>query len=166
MARKHASSPSHSKLYVVASAVFWDAEGIVPTDCLEYGITITGTFYADLIGNVWVTLKEKRRGKLYRGVLFHHDSAHVHTSSQKLAAIWKARFNYSVIHRIRQTWLWVTSVYFLNWKNSWKDANLLRTKMLSAWKLAGLSKRTISDDPEWQSRSVSCFELFQMQFFV
>ena len=37
-------------------------------------------------------LKEKRQGKLWRRVLFYHDNAHVHTSSQALAAIRNAVF--------------------------------------------------------------------------
>jgi len=39
-----------------------------------------------------VALKEKRRGKLRRGVLFHQDNAPAHTSSQALAVIRSAGF--------------------------------------------------------------------------
>ena len=56
----------------VMATVFWDAEGNVLTDCLEHGKTITGTYYADLIRKCRVALKEKRRGKLPRGVPCHH----------------------------------------------------------------------------------------------
>ena len=98
MTWKHACSPPPRKFRVVASArkvmatVFWDAEGTVLTDYLEHGRTITGTYYADLIGKVRAALKEKRRGKLRRGVLFHQDNAPAHTSSQALAAIRNAGF--------------------------------------------------------------------------
>jgi len=49
------------------ATVFWDSEGIVLTDYLEHGTTITGTYYADLIRKC--PAAEKRRGKLRRGVI-------------------------------------------------------------------------------------------------
>jgi len=98
MAWKHVTSPPPRKFRVVASArkvmatVFWDSEGVVLTDYLEHGRTITGTYYADLIGKCRAALKEKRRGKLRRGVLFHQDNAPAHTSSQAMTAIRNAGF--------------------------------------------------------------------------
>ena len=98
MAWKHAYSPSPRKFRIVASArkvmaaVFWDAEGIVLTDYLEHSSTITRPYYADLIGKVRAALKEKRRGKLRHGVLFHQDSEPAHKSSPALAAIRNAGF--------------------------------------------------------------------------
>ena len=56
------------------------------------GSAIRRTYYADLIGKVRAALKEKRRGKLRRGVLFHQDNTLPHTSSQALAAIPSAGF--------------------------------------------------------------------------
>ena len=47
----------------VMATVLSDAEGTVLTDYLKHGSTITGTYYADLIGKVRVALKKKRRGK-------------------------------------------------------------------------------------------------------
>jgi len=91
-------SPLPRKFRVGVSArkvmvtVFWDAEEIVLVDYLEHGSTITGPYYADLIGKVLAALKENRRGKLRRGVLFHQDNAPAHTSSVALAAIRNAGF--------------------------------------------------------------------------
>jgi len=76
----------------VMATVFWDAEGIVLIDYLEHGSTITGTYYADLIEKCRAALKEKRRGKLRHGVLFHQDNAPAHTSSQARTAIRNAGF--------------------------------------------------------------------------
>jgi len=42
------------------ATVFWDSEGIVLTDYLEHGRTITGTYYTDLIRRCPAALKEKR----------------------------------------------------------------------------------------------------------
>jgi len=50
------------------ATVFWDAEGIVLIDYLEYGSTITGICCADLIRKAQVALKEKRQGKLHHRV--------------------------------------------------------------------------------------------------
>jgi len=75
------TSPPSRKFLVVASVckvvatVFGDSEGIVLIDYVERGSTITGTYCADVIGKCRVALKEKRRGKLRRGVLFHQDNA-------------------------------------------------------------------------------------------
>jgi len=93
MAWKHVISPPPRKFCVLVSArkvmatVFWDAEEIVLIDCLKHGSTITGTYYTDLIGKCRAALKEKRRGKLHRGVLFHQDNAPALTSSQAWTAI-------------------------------------------------------------------------------
>ena len=96
MAWKHACSSPPRKFRIIAStckvmtSVFWDAEGTVLTDYLEHSSTITN--YADLVGKLRTALKEKRLGKLWCGVPFHQDNAHVRTSSQVLAAIQNAGF--------------------------------------------------------------------------
>jgi len=61
MAWKRITSPPAIKFHVVMSViitVFWDSEAIVLTDYLEHGSTITGTYYADLIGQCRAVLKE------------------------------------------------------------------------------------------------------------
>jgi hypothetical protein len=50
--------------------VFWDVEGIILTDYLEKGATIRGSYNMTLIATLRDAIKEKRRGKLRRGVLF------------------------------------------------------------------------------------------------
>jgi len=98
MAWKCVTSPPPRQFHVFAWAckvmatVCWDSEGIVLIDYLEHGRTITGTYYADLIRKCWAALKEKRQGKLWRGLLFHQDNAPAHSSSQALTAIRNAGF--------------------------------------------------------------------------
>jgi len=76
MAWKHVSFPPARKLRVVASAhevmatVLGDAEGIVLIDYLQYGRTITGIYYADLIRKARAALKEKRWGSCVMGCCF------------------------------------------------------------------------------------------------
>ena len=86
------------KFKVVTSAkkimlsVFWDAKGIIMTDYLPHGKTITGKYYSDLIRKLRIAIKEKRRGLLRRGVLFHQDNAPVHTCALATAAIEECGF--------------------------------------------------------------------------
>jgi len=95
---KHPTSPPVVKFRKVISAskvmvsVFWDSEGVLLTDYLEKGKTVTGTYYAGLIHKLREVIKEKRRGKLTQGVLLHHDNAPAHTSHVATATIHKCGF--------------------------------------------------------------------------
>ena len=73
---------------VVASS-FWDAEGVLLVDYLDKGHTITGAYYDALPRQLREKLKQIRRGKLPRGVLFHQNNAPAHTSTVIMAAIQK-----------------------------------------------------------------------------
>lgn len=98
MSWKRPSSPPMKKFRVTPSAgkvmasVFWDSEGIIFIDYLPKGQTITGPYYANLIPKVREAIKEKRRGKLSSGVLFHQDNAPAHRSEVAIKAIGKAGF--------------------------------------------------------------------------
>ena len=90
---KHVGSPRVVKFREVTAvgkvlaSVFWDCEGILFVDYLDQGRTITGTYYAELLRKLRNVIKEKRRGKLSRKVLFHHDNAPAHTSQVAMAAL-------------------------------------------------------------------------------
>ena len=98
MTWKRPTSPTPKKFKVASSArkvmasVFWDAEGIVMVDYLEKGATITGSNYAEQIRRLREAIKEKRRGKLRTGVLFHQDNAPAHKAEVAMAAIREAGF--------------------------------------------------------------------------
>ena len=118
----------------VMATVFWDSEGIVLIDYLEHSCTITRAYCADLIGKRRAALEEKRRGQLHRCVLFHQNNAPDHTSSQARSSLQsKMPASNCSIHRIRQTWPPVTSDCFKNWRNSWKDWNLLTMLSILKW---------------------------------
>ena len=70
-------------------SVFWDSEGVLLTDYLEKGKTVTGMYYAGLIRKLREVrlIKEKRRGKLTQGVLLHHDNTPAHTSHVAMVTI-------------------------------------------------------------------------------
>ena len=63
----------------VMAFIFWDAEGMPLVDYPDKTHTITGGYYADLLRHLPKKLKQIRRGKLERGVLFHQDNAPAHS---------------------------------------------------------------------------------------
>ena len=66
---KHPTSPPVVKFRKLVSAskvmvsIFWDSEGILFTDYLEKGKTVTGVYYGGLIRKLREVIKQKRRGK-------------------------------------------------------------------------------------------------------
>ena len=59
--KKFRTQPSASK---VMATVFWDSKGIILIDYKPAGTSITGEYYANVIKQLRVAIKEKRRGKL------------------------------------------------------------------------------------------------------
>ena len=90
---KHAGSPRTKKFKVVRSTkklmatVFWDAEGVIHIDYLPRGTTMNMAYYANLLVELRESIKQKRRGKLRRGVLLQQDNAPVHTSQVAMQAV-------------------------------------------------------------------------------
>ena len=87
--KKFRTQPSASK---VMATVFWDSKGIILIDYKPAGTSITGEYYANVIKQLRVAIKEKRRGKLAAGVLLLHDNAPVHKSRVAQAAIRECKF--------------------------------------------------------------------------
>ena len=73
------------------ATVFWDSKGIILIDYKPAGTSITGEYYANVIKQLRVAIKEKRRGKLAAGVLLH-DNAPVQKSRVAQAAIPECKF--------------------------------------------------------------------------
>jgi len=72
----------------VLTSIFWDPDGIFVTDYLPKGQTIKAEFYSSLLVQLKEILKEKRRRKVTKGILFLHDNALVHralATQKKLA---------------------------------------------------------------------------------
>ena len=87
--KKFRNQPSASK---VMATVFWDSKGIILIDYKPAGTSITGEYYANVIKQLRVAIKEKRRGKLAAGVLLLHDNAPVHKSRVAQVAISECKF--------------------------------------------------------------------------
>ena len=64
--KKFKTQPSAGK---VMATVFWDAQGVIMLDFLAKKSTITGAYYANLLDQLRTAIREKRRGKLSKGVL-------------------------------------------------------------------------------------------------
>jgi len=60
------------------ASIFWDQDGILHIDYLPKGQTINAEYYSSLLVQLKDILKEKRRGKLTKVVLFLHDNAAAH----------------------------------------------------------------------------------------
>jgi len=67
---------------------FWDQDGILLIEYLPKGQTINAEYYPSLLVQLKDILKEKRRGKVTKRVLFLHDNAPAHralATQKKLA---------------------------------------------------------------------------------
>ena len=82
--KKLKTQPSAGK---VMATVFWDAKGIILLDFLPKRSTITGVYYANLLDQLRTAIREKRRGKLAKGVLLEQDSVRVHTCKVAMDAV-------------------------------------------------------------------------------
>jgi len=91
---QHSGSPRPQKIRVQNSAgkfvvsIFWDQDSIFHIDYLPKDQTIKAENYSSLLVQLKDILKEKRRGKFTKGVLFLHDfaSAHRTLATQKKLA--------------------------------------------------------------------------------
>jgi len=72
----------------VLASIFWDKDGILLIDYLPKGQTINAEYYSSLLVQLKDILKEKRHGKVTKGVLFLYDNAPAHralATQKKLA---------------------------------------------------------------------------------
>jgi len=62
----------------VLTSIFWDQDGILLIDYLPKGRTINAEYYSSLLVQLKDILKEKRHGKVTKGVLFLLNNALAH----------------------------------------------------------------------------------------
>ena len=82
--KKFKTQPSAGK---VMATVFWDAKGVIMLDFLPKRSTITGVYYANLLDQLRTAIREKRWGKLSKGVLLQQDNARVPTCKVAMDAV-------------------------------------------------------------------------------
>ena len=68
--------------------VFCDQERVVLVNFLVGPKTVTGSYYVEVLKKLRTELAKMRPGKLYRGILFHHDNAPAH-SARVEKEIWR-----------------------------------------------------------------------------
>ena len=66
----------------VVASVFYDGQGVIHIDYLNLGETVTTAHYITALSNLRQAFRHRRRGKLTRGILFHHDNAPTHRSRE------------------------------------------------------------------------------------
>ena len=59
--------------------IFWDKYGILLSEYLPSGTTISSSYYASIIEQLHCAVREKYGGKISDGVVLLHDNAPVHT---------------------------------------------------------------------------------------
>ena len=67
--------------------LFWDAQGVILLDFLAKKSTITVAYFANLLDQLRTVIREKRRGKLSKGILLQQDNARVHTCKLAMDAV-------------------------------------------------------------------------------
>ncbi|CAH2090560.1 unnamed protein product [Euphydryas editha] len=65
------------------ATVFWDGKGIIFINYLEKGKTINGQYYAELLQCLKDVVTTKRQHLAKKKILFHHDNAPAHSSSNR-----------------------------------------------------------------------------------
>ncbi|KFM62375.1 Histone-lysine N-methyltransferase SETMAR, partial [Stegodyphus mimosarum] len=85
---KHCSSPTRKKCRTVPSAgkvmmtLFFDREGVVHTEFMPKGATINASSYCETLKRLRKSLKNRRPGKLSKGIVLLHDNARPHAAKQ------------------------------------------------------------------------------------
>ena len=86
----------------VMAPVFWDKEGIIIIDYLQKGKTINADYYTSLLEQLKQKLKEKRRGKLSKGVCFCKTMRHITKHIGQCKNLTKWGLNFYITHPILQ----------------------------------------------------------------
>lgn len=64
----------------IMASVFWDFKGVIHVEIMEKGHTINSEVYCSILSKVRDKIKEKRRGKLAKGIILLDDNARPHRS--------------------------------------------------------------------------------------
>ena len=98
----------------ILASIFWDQDGILLIDYLPRGQTINAEYYSSLLVQMNNILKEKRRGKVTKGVLFLCDNVPAHralATQKKLAYLGFQCLDHPPYLQPRRKWpTWDSSV--------------------------------------------------------
>ena len=142
MPKKFKTQPSAGK---VMATVFWDAKGVFMLDFLPKRSTITGVYYANLLDQLRTVIREKRLGKLSKGVLLlQQDNARVHTCKAAMDAV--ERNGYELIPHPAHSSELAPSDFF--YSQTWKkiSVDFISGLMKKSWRKlrSGSMERTLT----------------------
>ena len=69
------------------ATVFWDRKGILLTESMAPGTTVTSEVYCETLHKLRKLIQNKRQGMLSKGVILLHDNAWPHTAARTNALI-------------------------------------------------------------------------------
>ena len=119
---RHKSPECKNPVENFSPRFFWDQDGILLINYLPKGQTINAEYYSSLLVQLKDILKEKRRGKVTKEVLFLHDNVPAHralATQKKLAYLGSHCLDRPPYSRI---WPRRTTICSPDWKNNWKVA--------------------------------------------
>jgi len=105
-----AAHPAPQKIRVqkstgkVLASIFWDQDSILHIDYLSKGQTMNTEYYSSLLVQLKDILKEKRRGKFTKGVLFFHAMPRLTGHLQPRISWPTLASNDLITHPILQIW--------------------------------------------------------------
>jgi hypothetical protein len=76
------------------ATVFWDRKGILLTEFMAPGTTITSEVYCETLNKLRRPIENKRRGMLTKVVVLLHDNARPHTAARTKALL--QQFNWEI----------------------------------------------------------------------
>jgi hypothetical protein len=103
---KHADSltPKNTKSLpssgTVMLSVFWDRRGVILTDYMQNGITVTGKYCRNLLRNLWEEIKKKQRRMLGKGVRLLHNNVPAHAAHATMTPA--ASLGYEILPRLKK----------------------------------------------------------------
>ena len=127
-----------------------DAKGVIMLDFLLKRSTITGVYYANLLDQLRIAIREKHWGKLSKGVLLQQDNARVHSCKVAMDAV--ERNGYELISHPAYSpdQLLATSSYSQTWKRI--SVDFISGLMKKSWRQlkSGSMERTLTFSvPGW-----------------
>jgi len=104
--KKFKQTLSNKKMIVT---VFWNRKGILLTEFMAPGTTITSEVYCETLHKLRRSTQNKRRGMLSKGVVLLHDNARPHTAARTNALI-KLQSRFSTTLLTVLTWRQVITI--------------------------------------------------------
>jgi hypothetical protein len=89
--KKFKQTPSNKN---IMATVFWDYKGILLTEFMAPGTTITSEVYCDTLHKLQRSIQNKQQRMLTKGVVLLHDNTCPHTAARTTALI--KRFNWEI----------------------------------------------------------------------